>query len=250
MDKVDYNQFLYKPKKRSENKVEIKNFKEKKATPTKPKKNIGFILLVCLLVAIIIALSANFIFDNVVFDFIKKLFKTEETSYYLVCQSKSSNQLAYRTAADVKISGGSGYVFKDGEDYYVVFSAYLSKSDAETVAKKNSSTLIKAFSFKKTDDEILQFCFETLDRLIQKTIDYENGVITESGLLSFKNTQLKTILSIKENYSGKQKANILLLDFFEENLNNIQLVNNQKSVILSDLRHITSSLIYNLNSFE
>ncbi|MFA6866670.1 MAG: hypothetical protein WCR54_04050 [Clostridia bacterium] len=251
MEKVDYNQFLYKPKQKGSQKSPEKSFELSKTSSTKPKNshNLWFNIFVLILVAIIIILSINFVTDNYILDYIQNKFTPETKEYYLVCQSKLDDQLAYRSASTIKSGGGSGYVYKD-ENYLVVYSVFNKKSNANDVAKKNNNTIVKTFSYTSTDDEIINYCFETIDLLIEQTNDYENNAINESNLLNSISSQLKIATDIRLKYDDKKKKNnLFLLEFIETSLQNIAIINCAKIDILSNLRNVASSLVVNVQNY-
>lgn len=253
MDQVDYKQFLYKPNKNNSDEkpqFETRTIKKTKTKLPKNKKNLAYNIFVIMLIIIIGVLCTNFALNNAIYKKIKKQFEPETKNYYLVCQAKYDTELAYRSAYTIRSGGGSGYVYKENTEFFVVYSMFSDEKSANEVAKKNPDTVVKELSYEINNDEIINFCYKTIDELLVLAFDYENGILDESMLLGKINNQLTTLSEIKANYTKTNKNNnILLLTFFEENLNNIEIVNSQKVEILSSIRHITSALAINLKNY-
>lgn len=245
MSEVDYTQFAYKKN------VDKKEEKKEAKMPIreKNKSNKLFIFVVILLCFGLVFFSVDFFKNGYLVNLISNAFKGNSYNYYLVVSEHSSRELAYQQSENIKKGGGSGYVWQD-EKYYVVYSLYIDKSSATTVANKNTRTSVKTVEYTSKKTEVFNFCNEIIKKLSISSNDYETGAKTESELLSDISSLLTEAkaLSLKLKNSKKQDE-INLLNLTIECLNNINVAKSSKLALISDIRYVCSSIAINMSDY-
>ncbi|NLL55732.1 MAG: hypothetical protein GX242_00765 [Clostridiales bacterium] len=252
MSEVDYTQFIYKKCTSNNQEENIAKKKPKnKKTPTDymGRSNKFFVFVVVLLCFGIVFLSVDFFNNGKLTSFVLKAFDGNSYNYYLVVSEHPSRELAYEQSAIVKDGGGSGYVWQD-EKYLVVYSLYMDKSSAVSVANKNTRAYVKSLSYSSKKTEVFNFCNTLISTLSTASYDYEKGQITESELLSITKNQINEAKELKETLQKKKpKESVHLLNLAIESLNNINIVKPSKIEIISDIRYVCSSLAINMKNY-
>jgi hypothetical protein len=253
MSEVDYTQFVYKKNvNQKEDKKEGKK-KEKNAMQApdikKGKSNKLFVFIVILLCFGLVFFSVDFFRNGQLSNLIANAFRGNSYSYYMVVSEHPTRELAFEQSALIKEGGGSGYIWNE-EKYFVVYSLYMDKSDATTVANKNTRAYVKSVSYTSKKTEVFNFCNSLISTLSKASYDYETGHLTESELLSLTTTMLEEDIALKDNLlKTKSKESLNLLNLTIECLNNIKIVKSSKLEIISDMRYVCSSIAINMGDY-
>jgi hypothetical protein len=253
MSEVDYTQFVYK---KNVNKIEDKKEgkqNEKKVVQTpifkKGKTNKLFVFVVILLCFGLVFFSVDFFRNGQLTNIIANAFKGNSYDYYMVVSEHPSRELAYEQSAIIKEGGGSGYVWNE-EKYFVVYSLYMEKPQATTVANKNTRAYVKTLSYTSKNTEVFNFCNTLIATLSTTSYDYEIGTITESELLSIITTKMTEAKELKEKLQkSNTKKNLNMLNLTIECLNNMNIVKSSKLEIISDIRYVCSSIAINMGDY-
>lgn len=253
MSEVDYTQFVYKKTvNKKEDKKEGKQVQKKEVnTPAfkKSKSNKLFVVVVVLLCFGLVFFSVDFFRNGQLTNLIANAFKGNSYNYYMVVSEHPTRELAYEQSNIIKEGGGSGYVWHE-EKYFVVYSLYMEKSQATTVANKNTRAYVKSLSYTSKNTETFNFCNSLISTLSTASYDYEIGKLTESELLSITTAKLDEAKLLKEKLqkaNSKQRLNLLNLTI--ECLNNINIVKSAKLEIISDIRYVCSSIAINMGDY-
>lgn len=125
--------------------------------------------------------------------------KSNSFELHLLCVGKSQNELAAKALApDYQKLGAGGYIWKNGDYFYIVASAYLNKNDADLVQTnlKNSDIDCEIFSVnfkglsvcgsfssleKKVLQKALNISFQSYQNLFDASISLDTGVYNSSA---------------------------------------------------------------------
>ena len=237
MSKIDYTQFYIKnylsDKKNKKTDIIVKPVK---------KRRIGVYLLAALIL-IAALVYANVKLGNIGFDWAKELFaKQKDAHYYFVVKNFDSRDKAYAQSLLVRQSGGGGYIYQKQNAYFVAYTLFADKEDAQSVASKNKDAqiIVKRLDAKKYSEVIF-----ALNELLSAALQFENGEIYESQFLE-KCNQIQSNIkkekerAVKENASGHYTA---ILELFAGGLASLDVAGATRVQLLSDLRYILSSVI-------
>ena len=152
----------------------------KKQTARKKRGNIQsagisgrFLARLTVLFIAVVAIGSAFVF--------RALFtvQAESRTYYAVCFYEGQSKTAAETVRDdIIASGGSGYVICSGA-YKVYGGMYAKRSDADTVAARQSNAFVETFGWERTKmrfsshaeavnvKKALSFYSEVADRLVE-----------------------------------------------------------------------------------
>lgn len=105
--------------------------------------------------------------------------------YYVIGGEFTEKNTAEARARAVALGGGAGYLLYDGKTYFVVLSAYETKSDAEKVAAKNSGTTVltrkpRTFSDTKFGKDGMKKCNEFVS-IVTKILDILQNTILSTA---------------------------------------------------------------------
>lgn len=116
---------------------------------------------------------------------VKPKYTVKGATYYCFCPYVTKTQTEAQTQAEeVRGKCGAGYVFEDGETYYVIASAYLNKDVAQKIASKNGGTVyeisLPTLSFydkNQADEQSVAYTriFGYASSLIMLSQDFDNA---------------------------------------------------------------------------
>ncbi len=244
MSKIDYSQFY------------IKNYMPNKDTKLpkslrkiKTKSSKGQTLIIIISVLIILALIlVNLHIAGFSFDKIKKLFAKDSSThnYYLLTKEFNERDRAYAQSLLVRQSGAGGYIYQHQEKYIVVYSVYLSKEDAEDVARKNPSTKVESINF--VSNEFNNNINNAVKELIYASQQLEKGKIYESQLVEICSTIKGQLSEMKSQYLENDNAEkkVMLLNVFIGGLSSMEFPSPSRINLLGDLRYVICSVLLSL----
>lgn len=244
MSEVDYSQFYYK---KNHGKDGNKKFSSVPTSQTKKSgKFINFLIII--LFFALLFFGIDFLSNGFLVNAVSATLKGNSYTYYMVVSETSSRDMAYAQSMLVQEGGGSGYIWQD-DKIYVVYSLYADKKQADAVAGKNSRTFVKSISYNSKNTEIFNFCNSLITDLIQKSLDYENGKITEIELLKLINSKKNEAEELKGVLEKNNKSDVNLLNLAIESLKGLNVTNTSKLVLLSDVRYVCSTLAINMGNY-
>lgn len=239
MSNIDYTQFYLK-----NYMADKKTIKNVSVIPKQKKSKKGVCFFVMTVILISVLLYANFFMEDFTFAKIKNVFTKDKTEhYYMLIKSFDDRDKAYAQSLLIRQSGAAGYIYQDSGKYKVIYTVFLSESDANQVAKKNSSTEVINKTIKNND--FYKKISSALEQIIKACEQLENAEIYEAQLLEITSvikTQLETQKAGYLNDSDDlEYAHIL--EVFIGGLSSLHFPSPTRVSLLSDLRYVVSSVI-------
>lgn len=238
MSEVDYSQFYY----RRESEKEIKTPPPEKRKPKRSKRPLLVFFVLILLFGIVL-FAADVFTDGYLLTSVKDALSKNDYEFYFVVTQVSGREMAHAKSLLVRQGGGSGYIMTGKEGYYVVYSVYFERSEAETVASKNTGTFVYAQGFSSDEREFyntLSVCMETV---MASSDALEKGTASESEFYGTVTEAKNSLISVKEKALKENRTvEVNLAEYFIAGINNLQTGKETRLSLLSDVRYLISGV--------
>lgn len=242
MAEVDYSEFVYRRKRE-----EGKNI----PPPEKPKKGgLGkffYVFAVLLLIGGIIFFCADFFSKGKIIESVDRRLRGNSYEYYFVVGEKPGPDGASAQSVLIRKAGGSGYIIRGENEYLVVFSQYVERSEAESVANKNFGAKVYASGFTAKNTKLYDFLDGAVADILRASYALENGEKPESEFAGMLKTYAEKGGEFVSSEAEKlTAAEVNLLEFFTGGLESLDATNTSRLDFLSDVRYFLSGLIISM----
>ena len=113
---------------------------------------VSLAIITCLLLTVVIG---DFISNGALLAKVSSLYRAQaapKSSFYaLVLKSSDSYSGAKRSADQIRLVGGAGYIVKSGDKYLVIGDIYDDLQEANAVVEKNEGSQLISYEFEETD---------------------------------------------------------------------------------------------------
>lgn len=237
MTEVDYSRFIYQPncaKPPSDDKR-----KREKKRKSGGKKVFTVIIAVVLCFAILF-FCVDFFAKGSLTEGIYSLMRKTGYSYYAVCRSYPTRETAHAGALLAENGGGAGYLFSENGDYYVIFGIFAEKTDAQSVASKNSDTFIYSLSYSTTSTDIAGLIDSFVRDMSIYLDNVDDGTFTENSLAMARDDYIVLFSS----YEPKNDKETSLVSFILSCLDEIAPGTTERASLLFRTRHMLCSVLF------
>lgn len=236
MPEVDYSQFYYRRESEKENPPPQRK---------KPKRSKRPLLVVFVLVLLfgIIFFAADLFTDGYLLTSVKDALRKNDYEYYFVVTQVSGREMAHAKSLLVRQGGGSGYIMTGKEGYYVVYSVYFERSEAEAVASKNTGTFVYAAGFSSDEREFYNTLGVCMETVLTSSDALEKGTLSESEFFGKTDDVANALVALKEKaLERKDSVAVNLTEYFISGLNGLDTGKGTRLGLLSDVRYLISGV--------
>lgn len=241
MSEVDYSQFLYREQKPSNEEKTVETKKKK------PKKKFPWLGVIAFFICVaIVLLSVDFFGKGLISSSINELINGKKYVFYMLCSPHTTQTAATGQSVTATQGGAAGYVINDGEIYYVIYSIYTNKSDAEKVCEKNhrAGFIIREYSYNVKNPVLADKIYDFVINFNKQITYYETGAVTDSALYAFLRKSSEEFSTV-ELASEEEKT---LITFIKQSVDGIMPLRPNRADNLASLRSFIAALVISANA--